>query len=71
MRISTEAVPGYEYADYHFAVLLSNGTWADKTGRMPSKWNMIDGTAETWDLGEIKGYYNTESVYFAVEACDN
>lgn len=58
-------------ADYHFAVLLSDGTWADKTGGLPSRWNVIDGTSATWDLGETKDYYNTESVYLAVEVCDN
>lgn len=71
MKTSTELVPGKSYADYHFAVLLSDGTWADKTGEYPSRWNVIDGTWATWDKRGAKDYYNTESVYFAVEVCDN
>ncbi|MDE5889049.1 MAG: RHS repeat-associated core domain-containing protein, partial [Bacilli bacterium] len=60
------------YADYHFAVLLSDGTWSDKPGSTPSRWNQIDGTADAWDYysmsaGVIEDYYNSESVYFAVE----
>ena len=54
-------------ADYHFAVQLSDGTWADKPGSTPSRWNKIDGTAEKWNLGSIIGYYNTPSIYFAVK----
>ena len=50
-----------------FAVQLNDGTWADKPGRTPSRWNKLDGTAIAWDLGSIKNYYNTETVYFAVE----
>lgn len=77
MKTSTMPIPidGYSSADYHFAVLLSDGTWADKSGQTPSRWNAIDGTASTWDIGivgsdsYIEGYYNTESVYFAVEGC--
>ena len=30
-------------------------------------WNVLDGTAITWKLGGIKDYYNTDTVYFAVE----
>ena len=54
-------------ADYHFAVLLSDGTWADKPGRKKSRWNKIDGMADTWDCGFRLGYYNTDTVFFAVE----
>lgn len=77
MKTSTQSLPvSYTMnADYHFAVLLNDGTWADKPGQTPSRWNEIDGTASSWDLATpqdyyyIEGYYNTESVYFAVEEC--
>ena len=67
MKTSTTIIQSIGVADYHFAVQLSDGTWADKPGATPSRWNVIDGTSITWDCGEIKDYYNTESVYFAVE----
>ena len=67
MKTSTMLVPGYSFADYHFARQLSDGTWADKPGQTPSRWNKIDGMAATWDLGNQKGYYNTKTVYFAVK----
>ena len=60
-------VPGYSFADYHFARQLSDGTGADKPGQTPSRWNKIDGMAATWDLGNQKGYYNTKTVYFCCE----
>ena len=68
MKTSTILLNGH--ADYHFAVQLSDGTWADKPGLTPSRWNKINGNAVTWDLGEgessVKNYYNTETVFFAV-----
>ncbi len=54
-------------ADYHFAVQLSDGTWADKPGNLPSRWNKIDGTAVVWDHRIIKNYYNSDTIYFAVK----
>lgn len=78
MKTSTECFPNTQSADYHFAVLLKDGTWADKQGRAHSHQNLIDGTAPTWNWGIPKDggndyvldYYNKESVYFAVEeAC--
>ena len=67
MKTSSIVLEDIGVADYHFAVQLSDGTWADKPGQTPSRWNVLDGTALTWDLGYIENYYNTESVYFAVE----
>ena len=67
MKTSTKIITSIGVADYHFAVQLSDGTWADKPGQLPSRWNVIDGTAKTWDLGKISKYYNTQSVYFAIE----
>lgn len=69
MKTSTYYIPGTQHADYHFAVLLSDGTWADKVSGNPSRWNMIDGMAANWDAPVYEKYYNTESVYFAVERC--
>jgi len=46
---------------------ISDGAWADKTGYKSSRWNELDGTAIAWDFGDIEGYYNTATVYFAVE----
>ncbi|MDE6020433.1 MAG: RHS repeat-associated core domain-containing protein, partial [Ruminococcus sp.] len=66
MKTSDIIIPFINVADYHFAVQLSDGTWADKPGQKPSRWNALDGTAIAWDCGDIKNYYNTESVYFAV-----
>ena len=66
MKTSTIIIPYIGAADYHFAVQLSDGSWADKPGLTPSRWNALDGTAIAWDLGSIKNYYNTETVYFAV-----
>lgn len=67
MKTSTKIISELGIADYHFAVQLNDGTWADKPGGTPSRWNKIVGTDSTWDCGNIDGYYNTESVYFAVE----
>ena len=67
MKTSTTVIPSIGVADYHFAIQLSDGSWADKPGQTPSRWNAIDGTSVAWDLGNIKNYYNTETVYFAVE----
>ncbi len=67
MRVRLSGAP----YDYHFAVQLSDGTWADKISSMgPSRWNEIDGTAITWDRGEaesLKNFYDSETIYFAVE----
>lgn len=59
-------IPSIGIADYHFAIQLSDGTWADKPGQKASRWNALDGTAIAWDLAGIKNYYNTESIYFAI-----
>ena len=49
--------------DYHFAVQLSDGTWAEKIGGSASRWNKIDGTSpESWDSN-----YDSEIIYFAVK----
>ena len=66
MKTSTIVIPSIGVADYHFAVQLSDGSWADKPGQMPSRWNALDGTAIAWDLSNVKNYYNTETVFFAV-----
>ena len=67
MKTPTIVIPSIGVADYHFAVQLSDGSWADKPGKKPSRWNVLDGDAIAWNLANIKNYYNTETVYFAVE----
>ena len=66
MKTSDKLVPGYDIADVHFAVQLSDGSWADKQGIEPSRWNVLDGTAITWDIISGDAYYNTKTIYFAV-----
>lgn len=68
MKTSTNVIPSIGFADYHFAVQLSDGSWADKPGQRPSRWNALDGATIAWDCGNIKNYYNTETVYFAVRS---
>lgn len=70
LKNSSYIVPELGFADYHFAVLLSYGTWADKTGLAPSRWNKIDGMAlrlDTVNYPPGNGYYNSRTIYFAVE----
>ena len=52
--------------DYHFAVQLSDGKWADKQGELWSRYAMIDGEAKRWDSFSTRGYYNSETIYFEV-----
>ena len=66
LMTSDKLVPDFGYADYHFARQLSDGTWADKRGPLPSEWNEIDGCALAWDRADVAGYYNLGPVYFAV-----
>ncbi len=66
MKTSTIVHPALGRADYHFAVLLSDGTWADKQGHNASTWNQIDGYAVAWNMIDYPGYYDTKTVYFAV-----
>ena len=42
MKSSTKLINGIK--DYHFAVQLSDGTWADKQGKCASRWDGLDGT---------------------------
>ena len=69
IKTSTRHI-NYVY-DFHFAVQLEDGTWADKPGAGASRWNYLDGTADTWDFDEGDGYYNTESKYIAVKKNKN
>ena len=39
MKASTFVIPSIGVADYHFAVQLNDGSWADKPGQTPSRWN--------------------------------
>lgn len=63
---SPDCVPSCpENFDYHFAVQLSNGKWADKVGFTESRYNRIDGTAIKWEINEYQ-IYDSDTVYFAV-----
>ena len=66
MKTSSIILPGEACNDFHFAVLLSNGMWADKQGDHPSRWGVIDGYAATWDSYPGDGAYNSETRFFAV-----
>ena len=66
LKTSTKPSPKKGVGDYHFVIRLSNGTWADKPGPSPSRWNAVDGFADAWPLGEDMYYYNGGTAYFAV-----
>lgn len=66
MKISIKVEEGEEKRDFHFAVQLSDGTWADKPGSAASRWNHLDGTDDVWGTDEDSSFYNSESVFFAV-----
>lgn len=54
-----------EKFDYHFAVQLSNGKWADKVGFTEAQYDRIDGNAIEWEINEYQ-IYDEGPVYFAV-----
>jgi hypothetical protein len=66
MRTATRVYPLTGLVDYHFAVQLSDGSWADKPGPKPSRWNVLDGPTIAWDLDGWRNYYDIGPVYFAV-----
>lgn len=66
MKTSSILFPKYPCNDFHFAVLLNDGTWADKQGSRPSRWGKIDGYAITWDSLPGDKFYDSETRYFAV-----
>ena len=37
-----------DYTDYHFAVRLSDGSWADKPGSNPSRYNQVLFDGNSW-----------------------
>lgn len=54
------------FFDYHFARQLGDGTWADKQGSAPSRWDGLNGNALVWD-GPFFIKYDSDTVYFAVK----
>lgn len=70
MKISVKEEDGVEKRDFHFAVQLSDGTWADKPGAGASRWNYLNGTDDVWGMNEDNSFYNSESVFFAVNRKD-
>ena len=55
-KISSDAT------DYHFAVMLSDGIWIDKSGIGETRYGAIDGFANTWTIGDIT--YAGDTMYF-------
>ena len=67
LRCSSKPLDDGTY-DFHFAVQLSDGTWADKPGKDSSRWNVIKDPNEPWDYGDkIEDYYDEGPIYFAVK----
>lgn len=57
--------PLFGMRDYHFAILLPDGTWADKQGtKNDSRQGAIQNPDESW--GNWLQRYNSETYYFAV-----
>ena len=56
-----------EGTNYHFAMQLSDGSWADKFGSGASRWNEIDGLADTWTIEDDAQtwVFDSASIYFA------
>jgi len=54
-----------DITDFHFAVQLSNGKWADKFVTSKARYNKLDGSAIIWDFDGWQ--YDSNSVYFAVK----
>ena len=49
--------------DFHFAVCLPNKEWLDKPGAGESRYNKIDGLAESWTIAGKT--YDSDTIYFA------
>ena len=52
--------------DYHFAIQLSDGTWADKRGSAPSRWNMLNGEDKIRESNWHSPSYNYGPIFFAI-----
>ena len=48
--------------NYHFAVLLENGMWADKPGKKETRCGAIDGFSSVWKVDNYT--YDSETIYF-------
>jgi len=75
LRISNGEKIGFPASwDYHFAILLSDGTWADKRGSTASRWNELSDEDIAW-LMDGRPFYDSDIVYFAVKKegvkCEN
>lgn len=57
--------------DYHFWLQTSTGTWCHKPGQTPSVHlgNIRPDTA-SWDLGNLKNFYNSPTIYMALYRMD-
>ena len=67
-RIALRTGNQYGIYDYHFMLQTSNGGWCEKHGSQPSIYDgYINPSTFRWDLGSLKGFYNSNTVYIAVK----
>lgn len=62
---TTDYIEAQSRVDYHFAVLLSDGTWADKMGNGPVRRNVINGYDNSWPYSNTNSYCSP-TVFFAL-----
>lgn len=55
-----------EGIDYHFAIQLPNGQWADKPGAHPSRFGVLNFNGEVWDDGANINAYCEDTRFFVV-----
>lgn len=48
--------------NYHFALRLANGVWIDKPGKTSTRYGVIDGFADVWEIGNYT--YDSDTLYF-------
>lgn len=67
-RIALRTGNQYGIYDYHFMFQTNIGGWCEKHGSQPSIYDgYINPSTFRWDLGSLKGFYNSNTVYLAVK----
>lgn len=67
-RVALRVGEQQDMYDYHFMLQCSDGGWCTKAGQTPSEYlGMINPSNYSWDLGPIKNFYNSKTVYFAIK----
>ena len=57
--------------DYHFWLQTSTGTWCHKSGKTPSvHFGNVRPDTASWDLGDIKNFYDSATIYMALYRMD-